>query len=134
MMKKITLATLIALCTLPALAQQTGGFQDPNAPQTQAQPSNKGGFTGNTTALSTVKDAQTMNDDQWVMLEGYIDQRTGSDKYIFRDNSGTINVDIDHYRWQGQNVSPKDKVRIEGEVDKDWNSVEIDVKSIKIIK
>jgi uncharacterized protein (TIGR00156 family) len=134
MMKKITLATLIALCTLPALAQQTGGFQDPNAPQTQAQPNNKGGFTGNTTALSTVKDAQTMNDDQWVMLEGYIDQRTGSDKYIFRDNSGTINVDIDHDRWQGQNVSPKDKVRIEGEVDKDWNSVEIDVKSIKIIK
>lgn len=134
MMKKITLATLIALCALPALAQPSGGFQDPNAPQTQTQPTDKGGFTGNTTALSTVKDAQTMKDDQWVMLEGNIDQRTGSDKYIFRDNSGTITVDIDNDRWQGQNVSPKDKVRIEGEVDKDWNSVEIDVKSIKIIQ
>lgn len=134
MMKKITLATLIALCTVPAFAQQSGGFQDPNAQQAQTQQSHQGGFTGNTTALSTVKDAQTMRDDQWVLLEGHIDQRTGHDNYIFRDNTGTINVDIDNDRWQGQNVSPKDKVRIEGEVDKDWNSVEIDVKSVKIIK
>jgi len=134
MMKKITLATLIALCTLPAFAQPSGGFQGPDAQPAQTQAAPQGGFTGNTTALSTVKDAQSMKDDQCVMLEGYIDQRTGHDKYIFRDDSGTINVDIDNDRWQGQNVSPKDKVRLEGEVDKDWNSVEIDVKSIKIIK
>jgi len=134
MMKKITLATLIALCTFPALAQQSGGFNGPSAqePQTQAA-SPQGGFTG-TTALSTVKDAQSMKDDQWVMLEGFIDQRIDHDKYIFRDNTGTLNVEIDGKRWQGQNVSPKDKVRIEGKVDKDWNSVEVDVKSVTLIK
>src|SRR5471032_3519915 len=118
MMKKITLATLIALCTFPALAQQSGGFNGPSAqePQTQAA-SPQGGFTG-TTALSTVKDAQTMKDDQWIMLEGFIDQRIDHDKYIFRDSTGTLNVEIDAKRWLGHNVSAKDKIGIEDKVDK----------------
>ncbi|GBU12910.1 hypothetical protein AwEntero_15110 [Enterobacterales bacterium] len=134
MMKKITLATLIALCTVPALAQQTGGFTGPSAQEPQAQVTTpQGGFTG-TTALSTVKGAQSMKDDQWVMLEGFIDQRIDHDKYIFRDSTGTLNVEIDGKRWQGQSVSPKDKIRIEGKVDKDWNSVEVDVKSVSVIK
>lgn len=133
MMKKITLATLIALCSATAFAQQAGGFNGPSAQESQTQPAPQGGFTG-TTALSTVKDAQTMKDDQWIMLEGFIDQRIDHDKYIFRDNTGTLNVEIDGKRWQGQNVSPKDKIRIEGKVDKDWNSVEVDAKSVKLIK
>jgi len=54
MMKKITLATLIALCSATAFAQQTGGFNGPSAQESQAQPAAQGGFTG-TTALSTVK-------------------------------------------------------------------------------
>ncbi|WP_194150494.1 YgiW/YdeI family stress tolerance OB fold protein [Ewingella americana] len=132
-MKKITLATLIALCAVPAFAQQNGGFSGPSAQESPAPAAAQGGFTG-TTALSTVKDAQTMKDDQWVMLEGFIDQRVDHDKYIFRDNTGTLNVEIDGKRWQGQNVSPKDKIRIEGKVDKDWNSVEVDVKSVSLIK
>ncbi len=54
-----------------------------------------------------------------------------SDLYVFKDASGTINVDIDHKRWNGVTVTPKDTVEIQGEVDKDWNSVEIDVKQIR---
>ncbi|PKE31880.1 TIGR00156 family protein [Rahnella sp. AA] len=133
MMKKITLATLIALCSTAAFAEQSGGFNGPSAQEAQTQPATQGGFTG-TTPLSTVKDAQTMKDDQWIMLEGFLDQRVDHDKYIFRDNTGTLNVEIDGKRWQGQNVSPKDKIRIEGKVDKDWNSVEVDVKTVKIIQ
>ncbi|EEZ1438061.1 NirD/YgiW/YdeI family stress tolerance protein, partial [Escherichia coli] len=52
----------------------------------------------------------------------------------FRDNSGTIVTDIDDSVWAGQNVSPKDKVRIEGEIDKDLSSVEVDVKALKLLK
>ena len=33
--------------------------------------------------------------------------------------------------WNGVTVTPKDTVEIQGEVDKDWNSVEIDVKQIR---
>ncbi|GCS46334.1 hypothetical protein HmCmsJML009_03941 [Escherichia coli] len=47
---------------------------------------------------------------------------------MFKDASGTINVDIDHKRWNGVTVTPKYTVEIPGEVDKDWNSVEIDAK------
>lgn len=134
MMKKITLATLIVLCTAPAFAQQSGGFTGPSAQESQTQAANpQGGFTG-ATALSTVKNVQSMKDDQWVMLEGFIDQRIDHDKYIFRDSTGNLNVEIDGKRWQGQNVSPKDKIRIEGKVDKDWNSVEVDVKNVTLIK
>ncbi len=43
-----------------------------------------------------------------------------------------INVDIDHKRWNGVTVGPQDTVEIQ-EVDKDWNSVEIDVKQIRKI-
>nr|WP_285239473.1 NirD/YgiW/YdeI family stress tolerance protein [Escherichia coli] len=43
-------------------------------------------------------------------------------------------MDIDDKRWLGQNATPTNKVRIEGEVDKDWNSVEIDVKVINVLK
>ncbi|HEE1278117.1 TPA: NirD/YgiW/YdeI family stress tolerance protein, partial [Klebsiella pneumoniae] len=40
---------------------------------------------------------------------------------------------IDHKRWNGVTVGPQDTVEIQGEVDKDWNSVEIDVKQIRKI-
>ena len=72
-----------------------------------------------------------MRDDTWVTLRGNIVERISDDLYLFKDASGTINVDIDHKRWRGVTVTPKDTVEIQGEVDKDWNSVEIDVKEIR---
>ena len=53
MMKKMTLAALIALFTLPAVAQQ-GGFIAPNAPAQASQ----GGFTGPAASPATVKAVQ----------------------------------------------------------------------------
>ncbi|WP_346825828.1 YgiW/YdeI family stress tolerance OB fold protein [Serratia inhibens] len=127
-MKKYTLAALIALCSAPVLAQQ-GGFLDPSAPQTQTAP--QGGFSGPSTALTTVDKVKSMSDDAWVMLQGNIEQRVGDDTYTFRDASGTLTVEIDKKRWNGQTITPKDKVQLEGKVDKDWSSVEVDVKNIK---
>ncbi|CAI2465428.1 YgiW/YdeI family stress tolerance OB fold protein [Serratia plymuthica] len=127
-MKKYTLAALIALCSAPVLAQQ-GGFLDPSAPQTQTAP--QGGFSGPSAALTTVDKVKSMSDDIWVMLQGNIEQRVGDDTYTFRDASGTLTVEIDKKRWNGQTITPKDKVQLEGKVDKDWSSVEVDVKNIK---
>ncbi|AEF46764.1 YgiW/YdeI family stress tolerance OB fold protein [Serratia plymuthica] len=127
-MKKYTLAALIALCSAPVLAQQ-GGFLDPSAPQTQTAP--QGGFSGPSAALTTVDKVKSMSDDAWVMLQGNIEQRVGDDTYTFRDASGTLTVEIDKKRWNGQTITPKDKVQLEGKVDKDWSSVEVDVKNIK---
>lgn len=129
-MKKYTLAALIALCSAPVLAQQ-GGFLDPAAPQTQMQNTQQGGFSGPSAALTTVDKVKSMSDDTWVMLQGNIEQRIGDDTYTFRDASGTLTVEIDKKRWNGQTITPKDKVQLEGKVDKDWSSVEVDVKNIK---
>jgi uncharacterized protein (TIGR00156 family) len=78
----------------------------------------------------TVKEALRMRDDAVVTLRGNIVQYLGKDMYVFKDSTGTINVDIDADVWRGQEVSPKDTVEITGEVDKDWLSLEIDVQRL----
>lgn len=129
-MKKLTLAALITLCSAPVLAQQ-GGFLDPSASQAQTQITSQGGFSGPSAALTTVDKVKSMRDDAWVMLQGTIEQRVGDDTYTFRDASGTLTVEIDKKRWNGQTFTPKDQVQLVGKVDKDWSSVEVDVKNIK---
>ncbi|ANI31305.1 hypothetical protein PL78_15925 [Yersinia entomophaga] len=133
MKKFITAATFLALCSTPALAQTTttpttGGFEGPST--TQTQPATQGGFQGPSAAITTVDKVKSMRDDTRVTLQGYIEERLSHDNYTFRDNTGTITVDIDAKRWKGQTITPKDKVQIEGKVDKDWNSVEVDVRNI----
>lgn len=127
-MKKTLLAVLLAGLSLGAFAQQQGFV----APAGQGY--SQGGFSGPTPGLSSVAQAKTLRDDAWVVLEGNIIKQVGHELYEFRDTSGTVNVDIDDKYWLGQTVSPGTKVRIEGEIDKDWNSVEIDVKTLHVLK
>ncbi|CAM3593728.1 MULTISPECIES: YgiW/YdeI family stress tolerance OB fold protein [Yersinia] len=132
-MKKVAaLLAMIAVGSAPAFAQN-GGFLDPNAPVQQTAPMT-GGFNGPTGIATTVDKAKTMRDDSWMTLRGNIEQRIGSDHYLFRDATGTMTVDIDHKRWYGLTVTPKDTVELQGKIDKDWNSVELDVKQITKVK
>ncbi|HCT3344203.1 TPA: YgiW/YdeI family stress tolerance OB fold protein [Citrobacter koseri] len=125
-MKKLAaMVAVMALCSAPVLAAQQGGFSGPTAPQSQG-----GGFVGPNGSNTTVESAKSMRDDAWVTLRGNIVERISDDLYLFKDATGTVNVDIDHKRWNGVTVTPQDLVEIQGEVDKDWNSVEIDVKQI----
>ena len=50
------------------------------------------------------------------------------------DSTGTVVVEIDDHKWMGQSVSPNDTVRLEGEVDKDANKIDIDVKKVTLVK
>lgn len=125
-MKKLAaIVAVMALCSASVLAAQQGGFSGPSATQTQS-----GGFQGPNGSSTTVESAKSLRDDTWVTLRGNIVERISDDLYLFKDATGTINVDIDHKRWNGVTVTPQDTVEIQGEVDKDWNSVEIDVKQI----
>ena len=135
MKKTAALLAILAGCSAPVLAQN-GGFVDPNAPATQTTQTTQaaGGFNGPSAGAMTVEKAKTMSDDTWVTLRGNIEQRIGGDHYTFRDASGTMNVDIDHKRWNGQTITPKDTVELQGKIDKDWNSVELDVKQITKVK
>ncbi len=131
MKKTAALLAIAALVSTPVLAAQQGGFVDPNAPAAQVQ---KGGFSGPNGSVVTVKQAQDMKDDSWVTLRGNIEKRVGDEDYTFRDATGTMTVEIDHKRWDGLTVSPADKVELQGELDKDFNSVELDVKRVSKIQ
>ncbi|CAX57540.1 MULTISPECIES: YgiW/YdeI family stress tolerance OB fold protein [Erwinia] len=131
MKKTAALLAITALVSMPVLAAQTGGFVDPNAPTAQVQ---KGGFSGPNGTVATVKQAQDMKDDAWVTMRGNIEKRIGDEDYQFRDATGTMKVEIDHKRWEGQTISPKDNVELQGKIDKDFNSVELDVKQIRKVQ
>lgn len=129
-MKKMLITMLCIGLSFSAVAQQHGFVSPDNQPYSQ------GGFKGSTTGTSSVSVAQakSFRDDTWVTLEGRITRQVGHELYEFQDGTGTVYVDIDDKYWMGQTASPQSKIRIEGEVDKDWNSVEIDVKNLQIVK
>ncbi len=128
MKKFAALAAIMMLTSAPLFAAQ-GGFTGPNAAQTQNQ-TQQGGFVDANASLTTAAKAKDLKDDSWVKLRGNITERLSDDRYVFRDASGTVNVEIDDKRWNGQTISPQDKVEIQGKVDKDWNEFEIEVKQI----
>lgn len=98
-----------------------------------------GGFQGPTSGVQadTVKKALSAWDDAPVVLTGHITERlAGSDdKYLFKDDTGQIIVDIDHEVFAGRNVTPQTRVRLSGKVDKDMmEPTKIDVKVLEVLK
>lgn len=89
-----------------------------------------GGFIGLSGVVIIVVNVKLLCDDIWVILCGKIVECIFDDLYKFQDVFGVINVDIDYKCWNGVIVGLQDIVEIQGEVDKDWNLVEIDVKQI----
>ena len=125
------LLTLVMLAVLAVPAYEA--FEGPNSGQSM------GGFQGPTGGVQadTVKKAQSSWDDAPVVLTGNIVERlAGSDdKYLFKDATGQIIVDIDHEIFAGRTVTPQTRVRLSGKVDKDMmEPVKIDVKVLEILK
>ena len=129
-MRKLILATtLVATCALGssvAFAQfsgpsSAGGFVNKNAPAV------------NTGQTISVKDAMAARDDSRVVLEGKIVEQVGKEKYLFRDASGEVIVEIDNDDWKGIQVTPETTVVIYGEVDHHRNRpTDIDVDHIML--
>lgn len=97
---------------------------------------NDGGFSGpGAMVSSTVQAAKSMRDDANVTLTGNIVRRIGGDKYIFRDGTGEITIEIDDEDFRGQSVTPQNTVRIYGEVEKEFGrGTEIDVNRLDVIR
>ena len=107
----LLLTAAAVVFSTPAMARNSdGGFVDVN--------------------VITVEEAKNMNDDAYVILQGYIPDRNGDEKYVFQDKTGSITVEIDDDDWDGVDVSPADLVEIQGKIDKGWTAVEIDVDTI----
>ncbi len=122
-MNKLVLTTSLALVfglSGNALAQQQparGGFQGPGLP------------------VMTVADALKVSDDTPVKLAGKIEKSLGDEKYLFKDATGTITIEIDDDDWRGVTATPESELIIEGEVDKDmFRDAEIDVNTVTLKK
>lgn len=89
-----------------------------------------GGFVQSQADISTVKQAMEMPDDAIVTLKGNIEKQVKKDKYIFKDATGEMTVEIDKKVWAGQSVSPSDTVVITGEIDKDFEHRKLDVERL----
>jgi uncharacterized protein (TIGR00156 family) len=75
-----------------------------------------------------------MNDDEKIILEGYMIKQVKSEHYLFKDKSGEIEIEVDDEDFRGVKVTPEIKIRIIGEVDKDWSSTTIDVDHIELVQ
>ncbi|MEG2565639.1 MAG: NirD/YgiW/YdeI family stress tolerance protein [Acinetobacter sp.] len=135
-MKKIAaVAAVLAIVSAPVFASNVqGGFSGPTstAPASQVQ-MKTGGFDDANARISTASEIKNMNDGSWVKLRGSIVERLSGDHYVFRDASGTTEVEIDHKYWNGLTVSPQDKVEIQGKIDKEWSKSSVDVKQVSKI-
>ena len=119
-MKKIALATILALATTSAFAGFNGNG------------SNQSGYQGTTKTMS-VKRALSAPDNSMVTLTGKIVQQIDDDEFWFTDGTGQIKVEIERHVWNGLNVGPNDKVRIFGKLDNEMFE-QADLEVIRIEK
>lgn len=114
MSKKLTgLIVLSAVLTLPAFAAYNG--------------------PGPASQVKTASDAAKAKDDTPVELTGYLVQSLGDEKYLFRDDSGDVEVEIDNALWRDIEVSSDTKVKLVGEVDDEWQGIEIEIDSMRLV-
>jgi len=91
-------------------------------------------FVSDSTSVQTIAAVKQMKDNSWFTMEGNIVKQIREEKYLFRDQSGEVEVEIDKDKWKGRKVDPSIKVRISGEVEKDFlSAMEIEVKRIELI-
>ncbi|MCA1323110.1 NirD/YgiW/YdeI family stress tolerance protein [Herbaspirillum sp. alder98] len=108
-------ATVLALVAGQAAAQYTGPSQNP--------------------AITDVARASKAADKSQVSLEGHLTSKVRDEHYTFEDQTGSIEVEIDHKRFPATPVSEKTRVRLQGEVDKDFGSnATIDVKQVTVLQ
>ena len=128
--KPLLSLALASLLLFPCAAQAASdGFQGVQG---------MGGFQGpvNAVTTDTVAKALTATESTPVILTGTIVERlAGSDdKYMFKDATGQVLVDIDNKQFFGRTVTPQTKVRLFGKVDKEMmEPTKIDVKYLEIV-
>ncbi len=119
--KRPLLAGLLALSlsTGAALAAEPVGFGTPATATPQ-------GF-GDAAVMSIAQLKADAKDKEIVALEGRFVERLEKDKYLFKDRAGdTITAELDDDKdWT--HVVKDQPMKITVEVDRDWNSVEVEV-------
>lgn len=118
-MKKTWIFACLML-SLPALADEQGGFKADKAPPPVKEQDS--GYRGMEDArIMTVTQAKEMHDGASLSLRGNLIKKTGEDSYQFRDKGGTIDVIVPPAVFDGREVSPDNLLTISGSWDKKHN-------------
>jgi uncharacterized protein (TIGR00156 family) len=122
------LGLFLVLSINGGLMAQEGGFTE-KSPQANANSAD------NNMVITTAKNALTMADDANVVLLGKIVRSAGEDKYVFRDSTGELTLEIDDHIWDGQNVTSDDFVVLLGQIDKEVaKDMEVDVHHVQLVR
>ena len=113
MKKFLSIFMIIGITTSIVFAAQ-GGFRDSANPK-----------------KVTISEISKMSNNSYVSVQGNIVKRISDDKYTFKDATGTITVEIDDDKWGGISAGTQDKLELIGEVEKKYNTTEIDVDSVR---
>ncbi len=119
---RVILAILICL-SISSFAYAKGGFKGPNATQTMPN--------------CTVSDVLSAHDDYKCVLTGKIVSKVpgDDDEYMFQDSTGKLVVEIDDDVFRNIQVSPKNTVKLYGEVDeKRRKDNEFEAKHLEVVK
>ncbi len=92
---------------------------------------NNVGFNNTNVQKMSVTDALKMSDNSYVSVEGSILKKLTNDKYLFKDSTGTMTVEIDNDRWAGISADTKDILILNGEIEKKMGSTCLDVDSVQ---
>lgn len=83
--------------------------------------------------VTTAADAGAADDDTRVLLEGTLVKKLSADTYEFKDATGSVPVEIDAEDLPQAKVDATTRVRLQGEVDRDERTMEVDVKRVEVI-
>lgn len=115
---KHTFLSLLAIC---GLALSVNNAMAADSAKTETKPVNK------------ISDVKAMPDDTEVVIQGVIVQNLGDDNYLVKDDSGTVNIEIDEDLVQGNTITPESEVLITATVDQEGNVTSLEAEEIQFV-
>ncbi|WP_392565532.1 NirD/YgiW/YdeI family stress tolerance protein [Utexia brackfieldae] len=130
MKKTVILATALSLFISGAALANTQDKEGTKTEHTTCTAKNHKCGNHQAITATTAEGVQKLAKDTRVKLSGYIIKSESENKYQFKDDTGTLTVNIDRHNWGSLSMNPEEKVEIYGKVEKKADSVIVDVKRI----
>lgn len=113
--------TILTLLAIGGIALFSHNVMATNAAHTNNKP------------VSKISDVKAMPDDTEVVIQGVIVQNLGDENYLVKDDSGTVNIEIDEDFVQGNTITPEAEVLITATVDQEDNVTSLEAEEIQFM-
>lgn len=113
--------TILTLLAIGGIALFSHNVMATNAAQTNNKP------------VSKISDVNNLPDDAEVVIQGVIVQNLGDDNYLVKDDSGTVNIEIDEDLIEDNTITPEAMVLITATVDKDDNVTSLEAEEVDFL-